>query len=224
MRPYAAPIIDSTLLAAWRFGERLSWEDVSGHGLTLTPSSDPELHEDGAYFDGTSCAYCTLDLRPYSEITLEAWFRVASLPTSVVRLVSQSYNLYLQLYMGRLSGSARSVAGGGGGFYLHSAMDLVTAGAWHHVALTFRSNTANGAQLWYDGQLAASGTTYGLLDYNNTRLDVGSLEGNQRMTGWVDEVRIWSTVRDMSHPVRYGEGRRGVARGSGLEVLAGAIA
>jgi len=188
---------DEHTLGLWHLSGG-TWSDASGHGLTLTPVGSPVLREDGAYFDGSNYAYCTLDVRPYSALTVEAWFRVASPQEPGARIVAQNYNVTLTFgSSGRLQCSLRGVAVGGGSVSLSSASGLVTAGSWHHAAVTFQRNAVGGVKLWYDGQVVASADTADapLSDDASTRFSVAARSNIERMTGTVDEVRVSDVVR-----------------------------
>jgi len=187
---------DEHTLGLWHLSGG-TWADASGHGLTLTPSSDPELHEDGAYFDGTSCAYCTLDLRGHDALTVEAWVRPGAIPSGNTYFLAQYYNVRLHINTeGKLTGSLSGVSSGGGTVYL-VAPTAATVGEWYHLAMTFARNAVGGAKLWINGVVVVTANTgdYATGGTENTRLDIGALNNSYRLTGWVDEVRVSDVVR-----------------------------
>ena len=193
---YLGPDSDASTLGLWKFADD-GWNDSSGNGLTLTPVGSPVLGEDGAYFDGTSCAYCTLDLRGHDALTVEAWVRPREIPSENAYALAQYYNVRLHINTeGKLAGSLSGVSSGGGAVYL-VAPTAATVGEWHHLAMTFARNAVGGAKLWINGVVVVTANTgdYATGGTENTRLDIGALNNSYRLTGWVDNVRISNTVR-----------------------------
>jgi hypothetical protein len=69
---------------------------------------------------------------------------------------------------------------------------LMPFGTWTHIALTF-DNTSSLASLYINGTLAASGD-FGFSDFYPFRIGA-QLDNTQTLTGAMDEVKSWNTVR-----------------------------
>lgn len=69
---------------------------------------------------------------------------------------------------------------------------LMPFGTWTHIALTF-DNMASLASLYINGTLAAS-SDFGFNDYYPFQIGA-QLDGSQLLTGEIDEVKSWNTVR-----------------------------
>ena len=69
---------------------------------------------------------------------------------------------------------------------------LMPFGTWTHIALTF-DNTSSLATLYINGTLAAS-SDFGFEDFYPFRIGA-QLDNTQTLTGQIDEIKAWNTVR-----------------------------
>ena len=189
---------DGDTVGLWHLHDGV-WTDASGNGHTLTPSGDPAFTDDGVHFDGdddarraTGCC-----LQGHDEATLEAWVRVASLPTATQVVVGQHFNLWMRLvYTGGkpyLQGLA-----GQSGHMNQTAFELDDSfpNVWHHVAVTYKRNEPGGVTLWLDGIAVDDDDTIDA-DFSSAdaSLHVATRYGANHLTGDVDEVRLSTAVR-----------------------------
>ena len=134
-----------------------------------------------------------------SAITIEYWFKGSQLQ-SPVRL--QDGNGYIVTGW-QASNPIHIISTDGGttnGLSVGSE-SIVEDGTWHHLALTWQSNTENGFCSYLDGILVASRTSANVLlpVYTDANLIVGSYIGQSEfMNGSMDELRIWNTARSHS--------------------------
>ena len=237
MRPYHTLPIDANTLAYWRPGERLSWLDQSGHGVDLTPVNGATLSPDGMEVARASSQYATvtddgLNLRAIgaTEVTLECWFRLASLPGDAEDwgLCCQSTTTHISIAR---SGATYSLKGR---FKEYLANDLwlshdftPVVGQLYAVRLTWKRTV--GAWLYLDGaQVDENLATNGSGPATNSGLfRVGMLTGGGTyFNGLIDEVCLSRTLRCTTDyvPRRFTEGRRLVPRGPGLAWTPGLVA
>ncbi len=145
-------------------------------------------------FDGTNdyveiknCSGAALDV--LNAITIEYWFKGSNLQSAV-----------------RLQNGAGYIVAGWNGTHIISSdggttgIDVgaaATNGGWHHVAMTWQRNTANGFKSYLDGQLVAQRTSLDVaLPSINSGMYLGAFNGTSEfMNGTLDEVRIWNIAR-----------------------------
>jgi hypothetical protein len=165
--------------------------------LTFTALSlSPTTTNNALNFDGSNdfvaiknCSGAALDV--LNAITIEYWFKGSNLQ-SAVRFQN---------------GAGYIVAGWSTGLHIISSDGGTTGGLsvganamngnWHHVAMTWQRNTANGFKSYLDGQLVAQRTSLDVaLPSINSGMFLGAFDGTSEfMTGTLDEVRVWNVAR-----------------------------
>ena len=143
-------------------------------------------------FDGTDDYVETLcDDLSGSEITIEYWFKGTDIQSAVRQQYGDDYIV---------SGwSATHILSNDGG--VGNGIPVGTGaedGNWHHIAMTWKQNTADGFVSYLDGNIVGSRTSSNSPIPNiNANLLFGSFTGTDEfMTGSLDEVRIWNVARD----------------------------
>jgi hypothetical protein len=164
--------------------------------LTLTALSFPATTTNNALnFDGANdyvaiknCSGAALDV--LNAITIEYWFKGSNLQSAV-----------------RLQNGSGYIVAGWNGTHIISSDGGTTGGLsvganamngnWHHVAMTWQRNTANGFKSYLDGQLVAQRTSLDVaLPSINSGMYLGAFNGSSEfMNGSLDEVRVWNVVR-----------------------------
>ena len=138
----------------------------------------------------------------FSSLTIEAWVNFASTTTGFYETIvakpygsatADSFAIWYQ-FGGLWAGvNPYNTATGIGGTW------APTLGTWYHVAFTYDESTF-AQSLYIDGALFASGTMTTPEVYDSqpffvgVDLDYGTLTGG--FVGAIDEVRIWTSVRD----------------------------
>ncbi|MBC8243773.1 MAG: hypothetical protein H8E20_05210 [Verrucomicrobia bacterium] len=155
---------------------------------------DPNVGSGGSLiFDGRSASVALPDDIPqiFSDggaITVEYWFKGESFQ-SAVRWQDGQY------FVAGWNGLHIISTDGGTGAGI--AVGPATDGKWHHVAMTWEVDMADGFKSYLDGELVAqrdSGPE--LLPLINGQAYLGAYQGVSEFTkGQLDEVRIWETVR-----------------------------
>lgn len=131
----------------------------------------------------------------YSSGTIECWMNLSALPTNGTYagliLKRQAYGLYAVNSGGTIYFTFYNWGtGGGDNIY---ATPIVT-NTWYHVAFTFQLGIANGCILYVNGKFARTGTVN--LSTQTAIFTIGSTIGVQDYhNGYIDEARVWSTVR-----------------------------
>lgn len=163
-----------------------------GSAWLVLLSTVAALAQPGNALNFVTNAYVTnsSDLPNYgSNLTVEAWVRTTSVPSSLVVAVSCRDNFYLGIDG---SGHPGQVLFNMGGTFLYG-QSRVDDGRWHHVAATKAGLVTT---VYVDGvaeTTASMGNTY----YTGQGLTIGaySYSGSSGWPGSLDEVRIWSTAR-----------------------------
>jgi hypothetical protein len=183
-------------------------------GLDGTDSGSPTFNAtgqiDGAIgFDGTNDQIAitdpgtgsVLDFGTGASITLSAWIKPATLPTTSTFLIKGDTDGY-NLNYGLQAGGAQllfSYYGSAYNNYVTSANVLAT-GNWYHTALTYTFGTAASAILYVNGAPQAgtwtSGTGNQAPVQSNLQLWFGDDIVHERFNGIIDEVRISTVARD----------------------------
>jgi parallel beta-helix repeat protein len=133
-------------------------------------------------------------LNPTSAITLEAWVNPVSFDPfgGVDQLVIGKNNGY-QLSI-RSNGTVRFFLpgiDGGGGAHLDSALTL-SLNAWTHVAGTY-DGVSGAWRIYFDGNLAGSGTLVGIIDSVSGPVLIGGLDfGLGLFNGRIDDPTIYN--------------------------------
>jgi hypothetical protein len=168
--------------------------------LTLTALSFPATTTNNALnFDGANdyvaiknCSGAALDV--LNAITIEYWFKGSS-NQSAVRLQPDGSNYIVAGWNGK---HIISSDGGTTGIKVSPTTgSSATDGNWHHVAMTWQRNTANGFTSYLDGQIVEQRTSANVaLPTINSGMFLGTFNGSSEfMTGTLDEVRVWNVVR-----------------------------
>jgi len=163
---------------------------ISGTGFT-------SVQTNALNFDGTNDNVAlpntltqNLTAPSVSEITIEYWFKGSNIQ-SAVRF--QTGAGYIVAGWGTLGNQKHiiSTEGGTTGINVGSG---ATDGSWHHVAMTWKKNTANGFKSFLDGALVDQRNTSNTnLPSMNVAGYLGSYNGTSEFTnGTLDEVRIWN--------------------------------
>ena len=121
-----------------------------------------------------------------SDGTIEAWVKTPA-PGSGYRAIVAKGNAYgLFLVDGVLGTYDWGTA------TLRSTGLSLADGAWHHVAMSFRSGVANGTTIYVDGVPRL--TTQITVTHQSTNFEIGSNTGVQRLAGTVDEAALYSSA------------------------------
>ena len=135
------------VIAYWPFSHAQPLADVSGNGHTLS-NAGVTFADDAAMFSGSQTAFSTLpwtlNLRPYSALTVEYFIRPTA--TNLMEVLEQSANF--MTFRGGFSASLNEVNIGQleSGFSMpgvnvynidSTAAGAVSDGRWHHVALVY---------------------------------------------------------------------------------------
>lgn len=150
-----------------------------------------------------------------------------SLPTSLTPSVSNGTAITVEYwYKGTNSASAFRVQDGSGNYMVFPwsagnthiistdggtqtgvSAGNINDGNWHHVAITWQKNTANGFRSYLDGRLvqAINAGNVNLPNFNaGTPILLGSFQGSSEfMQGSLDEVRIWNVARTEAELATY---------------------
>ncbi|MCB9347145.1 MAG: hypothetical protein H6573_06460 [Lewinellaceae bacterium] len=160
------------------------------------PAAPPFTADNGLHFDGIDdcveifeCGAAPL-ANGGDAITIEYWFKGTSNQSAVrFQLDNNTYvvagwnGLHILSNDGGLNGIAVGAA--------------ATDGAWHHVAMAWQRNTANGFRSYLDGRLVEQRNSSDTpLPAIATGMYLGALNGTSEfMNGTLDEVRIWNVAR-----------------------------
>jgi len=241
MRPFAVypASFDGSTLGWWRFGERGGRLD-GVVGPTLAKNNTPTPLDEGYKFAGSTQylegAFAGQPAR--AALTLECWGRAWATATGTVGALGEYRRAgFPPLLLLRALKHATPASSYIRGTYWDgtqydaqwtgAAADAVLAGVtpWH-VAVAM----ANGSpvRLFVNGVLVAASAASVALNavIGNYTLRIGQrVDGSAPAASILDEVRLSASARYAANfpIVRFQDGRRAVARGPGLEVMAGAI-
>jgi len=245
-RPFAIypDSFDGATLGHWRFGEGggrlvavVNAKTLTNHGTEAGQDGRRFVRADGDYMDAV---YLGEPAR--SQVTLECWVRDFKNDLGQHAQIA-AYGLGANDYLGILVGrnadpllsyiTAAMIIGsvlvGYARWYYDAAVDALLASPkpWHVAAVL---DATASLKLFVNGTLRATDTT-GIvaLPTGNCLLRLG-----RHITDWagydlsavLDEIRVSTVARYTSDftPVRYGEGRRAVVRGPGLDGLFAGVA
>lgn len=199
------------LVLYWRLDESTGTvaQDSSGGGLhgtyqgTPIPAPDPEAAPTGFVNQGsrrfTTAGTNTIrlegaptPLQPSAGLTVSAWLRTTSSARADLVCYGSDYfirysNGVLEFVRRRPAGSSpASLSASGPAAGGHD-------GAWHHVTGVA---DASGTSIWMDGKrVNRDGTPLPLSYTAGSAFSVGmSASGNQRLDGWLDDVRVYNRV------------------------------
>jgi hypothetical protein len=126
-----------------------------------------------------------------SAITIEYWFKGSSLQSvisqeSAIGYIISGYN-------------GTHVLSNDGGKSNGIPIGNVEDGNWHHVAMTWKKNAANGFKSYVDGVLFAQRNSVNVpIPDMNTAVVIGSLNRAVNFaSGYLDEIRIWEMERSV---------------------------
>lgn len=179
--------------------------------LLLSPSAQAQqghaLFLDGSGDHMSVADHADLDMDAGESFSLTCWVK-GSASADYYRLACKrsggaatdpGYELITATGTGAFGINLRSTSGTNAGPAFGSAG--ITNGAWHHVAMVVDA-TAGTAKTYVDGvlQQTSNSTAIGTQSFASAAdLRIGSnAAGGQYWTGWVDELRIWSTALDQS--------------------------
>ena len=193
--------LPASVIAYWKLDETAgnTFTDLtgvnSGTGNVAPSPSDGQVG--GAQlFDGSTtkidvAANASFDFLAADNFSVEFWYKGSSAPSSnqvaVSRYISGKF-----WWMGVNGGNGRAR------FYMTDGTNtttvygsVITDGNWHHVAAT-RNGTTGVSNLYIDGVFQATATQLFSVDFSSpsSKLEIGSLLGNSKLSGRLDEVAI----------------------------------
>ncbi|TAG44324.1 MAG: BspA family leucine-rich repeat surface protein [Cytophagia bacterium] len=185
---------------------------VSNGGLqTITPIPTQPLGNRGLYFDGQN-DYVNignvLGTTFQTEFTAEAWIKPTRTGTNRQNVIFSKWsvgNNASDILFSHLENSGNSLLffSDADGTNITTPLNSITFNKWSHVALVYKQ-TPRSYAIYIDGVLQASGTDNNLLitNTNTFPLRIGAIFNGglpqDVFTGQIDEVRIFSSVRDAS--------------------------
>ena len=219
-RPADEPA-EPVVLAYWPFGES-KLRDVSGNGHTLEGGAD--LSGDAAVLGGTAATVLstvdTLDLSPYSVVTVEFFAKVTNTPHRVYFLEhTESMNaniggFHINLNERdageyRIGALMKTTSAELGIACVDTAEGPLQDGKWHHVAVVLKCNKTTSYRaadpadwcisVWVDGtvvqrsghRMDTLANTNPSCTFRNAKLYLGSRANSEGfLTGEIDDVRI----------------------------------
>jgi hypothetical protein len=171
---------------------------VTANGDAQVDTAQSKFGGASGLFDGTGDYLSLADSADWSfgsgDFTIEAWVKANAGGTQLM-VMSSGLNGGLFGWSIQLGGTGdkffRCDTDGGVFDALIGTTDIVTDGAWHHLACTRSGNTK---RLFTDGVLEATSTISGVVNDVAGPLGIGAINVNgswtQTWNGWIDEVRI----------------------------------
>lgn len=158
-------------------GPQLGMGGVSGTSVSLD-GGDDEI----------SVPYDEYGHYANDSLSMETWVKT-SVTNETQFFVTRGGTSGHALYQGGNTAKARVSIGGQ--LYDAVGQTIITDGDWHHLAMTFESNTLS---LYVDGALDNSNPdAIGVADWLvDTGIDIGHDDGIYRMEGFMDEVAIYA--------------------------------
>lgn len=126
----------------------------------------------------------------YTQGTVEAWIKNVGTVSNYQHIIGVTARYSIFLFNNKLVAYDWVAATN------RDSNITISDGAWHHVAFTFNSGISNGSKLYYDG-IPVLTFTYTTSTGTNFHISNGSTgsSGFQPFSGYIDEARVWSTVR-----------------------------
>lgn len=172
--------------------------DESGNGNTVTVATATGIQENGisncAAVDGANAYRMATDdsLTPATAITIEAWIRFDTVPTSGRRGIIDNDGQYGFFYFGTTGYGLRFSCNACISGY---APVSITPGAWHHYAATVGGGSVN---IYFDGIAvlteACAGSVSSTGGTSLIAIMANSPSGNN-IDGAIDNLRLWSDAR-----------------------------
>lgn len=216
-------------LAYWKFddgyGSVANNTGSAGSALNMTVSG-PAWTQEGKNnralsFDGTDDLLTLADtstLEPSEEMTISAWFRLSTLPSSrsqsaviVSKLHSVSPSVGYELTINTSNQIVFGWTSSGSGTPYQSATSSspVQTGTWYHVTAI---RNANQIMLFVNAVQAATGTTSDTLFNSDGQITIGAASASSnRLHGTIDEVKFYNYALTSTEVlVEYNQGRGSV--------------
>lgn len=198
-----------SVVAYWPFSAKQPLSDATGNGHALS-NTGVTFKDDAAVFDGTQTAFSTkpwtLNLRPYSALTVEYFIRTASASTNILIEHSSNFATYRGGFIavlnefnpGQLESGVSMPGASGGPFNIDSTLaNAVTDGTWHHVALVYDPALLGDdrVRVFLDrvqqGKRAATHTSDADTFFLNDTLFIGSRNNSvSKFVGELDDIKI----------------------------------
>ncbi|MDA3925122.1 MAG: LamG domain-containing protein [Kiritimatiellae bacterium] len=198
------------VIAYWPFPASAPLEDASGNGHSLT-NAGVTFDNGAAVFDGTHTAFSTqpstLNLHPYSALTVEYFIKTADSNYAIV--MEHSSRFYDSSSRGGFVAVTNQDSPGQlkAGFSMigtlynidESPANAVNDGLWHHVALVYDPETSGDdrVRLYLDSvqQVAGEDISDVGISFLNDILYIGSRADSElQLTGELDDVKITGAV------------------------------
>lgn len=200
---------DADTLYYWRFGAMRSAADQAGNASSATLVNGATIGANGLDLDRSNAECATAEfslLGLGEEWTIEAWVKFDPDCSSGYYTIFSQYGLcYLAKDVGHDSDEIELLADirlSDDSWVRPSGVITVTAGDWHHVALTWKRNDT--ATLWFDGVAVDSETIPDLPIRNDaqagnigrdSRYTTGTGADQRTFDGYIDELRFSTAVR-----------------------------
>ena len=194
------------VIAYWPFFRQQPLADASGNGRTLS-GAGVTLRDGAAVFDGAQTSLgtlpWTLNLRPYSALTVECFVRTASAGVGVLLEHTENFTVVRGGFINLVNEVAAGQFDGGfsmpdGSYNIDStAAGAVADGRWHHLALVYDPARAGDdrVRVFLDrvqqGKRNTSWNSDADVSFVNAALYIGS-RGNSavKFAGELDDIRI----------------------------------
>ena len=201
--------LDPGLVGLWRFDEGSGTDanDSSGngnHGILTNMNTDtcwvPSNYGTALLFDGAN-DYVEVDdsesLRITGELTIEAWVKEDSIG-KFKKIVSRRIGNYFY-FLGVNYGKPYGGIGNGSTYTVITQTVTMESNKWHHLAFVYNDAT-NTMYIYCDGVQEETEVTQILPAPTGVKLGIGAdFQGTSNFfKGLIDEVRIWSSVLDLS--------------------------
>lgn len=155
-------------------------------------------------FDGTNDAVAIPNPGPTNQISMECWFKLNAVGTGDLgkTIFSSNPTQNKSLWLTSVGSELRLWAFGSSNNALRFTTSgaNITVGTWYHVAVVAKRGAANRTRLYLNGIELINQPSYDLNDFGTT-FYFGNLRTNESLyclNGYIDEVRIWTTLRTQS--------------------------
>ncbi|MGA2668850.1 MAG: LamG-like jellyroll fold domain-containing protein [Ignavibacteria bacterium] len=133
--------------------------------------------------------------------TIELWFKPISLNTEQVLVCKGAATTTISFILGVAASTGKLYFGTGTGLALNSTGAGLTLNQWNHIAVTWNANGGNFEIRFYkngkqNGQMSTILVNF---PFSSDPIWVGNSQPyNLPASGWIDELRIWSTAQSES--------------------------